>query len=50
MREFWEEVRLSVQEILSIRLEVEPRLFLPGLYPERQRIKHCEKMFINKCL
>lgn len=38
---------MSAQEILSVRLELEPRLFLLGLYPEGHRIK--KKMFKNIC-
>ena len=49
VREFWEEVRLSVQEILSIRLDLEARIFLLGLYPEGHRIKLQEIFFINIC-
>ena len=40
---------MSVQQILSIRLDLEPQLFLLGLYPKGHRIKRHEKMFINMC-
>lgn len=40
---------MSVQEILSIRLELEPMLFMLSLYPEGHRIKHLENFFINIC-
>ena len=40
---------MSVQQILSIRLDLKPRLFLLGLYPEGHRIKCHGRMFISMC-
>lgn len=45
--EFWEEVRLNVQDILSIRLELDSKMFLLGLYPVVHNIKRHEKIFLN---
>ena len=47
IKEFWEEVRVIIQEILSIRLVVEPKFFLLGLYPTGHNISRDGKIFIN---
>ncbi len=50
IKEFWEEVRVTVQEVLSIRIELEPKFFLLGLYPKGHNINHHEQIFLNICL
>lgn len=50
IKEFWEEVRVTVQNILSINLKVEPKMFLLGLYPDGHNLQLYEQIFINICL
>lgn len=45
--EFWEEVGLVVQEILSIQIAVEPKFFVLGIYPEEHNIKRGEQIFVD---
>uniref|UniRef100_A0A673B4S3 Uncharacterized protein n=1 Tax=Sphaeramia orbicularis TaxID=375764 RepID=A0A673B4S3_9TELE len=47
VEELWEQVKLIIQEILSIRLDREPKLFLLGLYPEGHNINQPEQIFLN---
>lgn len=47
IKEIWEEFRAIIQEILSIRLVMEPKYFLLGLYPIGHNINHSEEIFIN---
>ena len=47
IKEFWEEVRKELQWILLINIELDPKLFLLGLYPVGQKIKNCEITFLD---
>ena len=47
VKEFWEEVRRELQEILSIEIKLDPKLFLLGLYPPGHRIKRSEIIFLD---
>ena len=35
IRKFWEEVKQCIEEILEINLQLEPKLFLLGIYPAK---------------
>lgn len=47
IKEFWEEVRVTVQNILLISLKLEPKMFLLGLYPDGHNIQRYEHVFID---
>lgn len=49
IKEFWEEIRVTIQEVLSIRLELEPKFFLLSLYPKGHNINHHEQIFVHIC-
>lgn len=44
---FWEEIKTIIENILSKQLVMEPKLFLFGLYPERQKYTKSERIFID---
>ena len=50
IKEFWEEVRVTVQNILLISLKLEPKMFRLGLYPDGHNIQRYEHVFIDICL
>lgn len=47
---FWEEVRLMIEKILAIKLTLEPKLFILGLYPNGHGIQKSEQIFLDLCL
>ena len=50
VNEFWREVRGEIQKIISMRVELDPKLFLLGIYPEGHRMERCDIVFFNLCL
>ena len=47
VKEFWEEVKGELQKILAINIELDPKLFLLGLYPTGHKIKRSEQIFLD---
>ena len=50
MMAFWREVGREINKILSLKIVPEPKFFLLGLYPEGQKFKRKEQIFIDICL
>ncbi len=39
-----------VQEILSVKAAVDPKLFVLGIHPKGHKLQHREQIFIDVCL
>ena len=50
IKKFWGEVNGEIRKILSITIELDPKLFLLGIYPEGPKIERCDMIFLNLCL
>ena len=48
--ESWNEVGKIIQDILSIQIIIEPKLFILGIYPKKHNISRGKQIFVNTCL
>ena len=47
IKKFWEEVKQCIEEILEINLQLEPKLFLLGIYPAKCNIQKKHRIFLD---
>ena len=47
IKKFWEEVRATIEKIISKQISLDPKLFLLGLYPEIHNYSKNERVFID---
>ena len=50
IQKFWEEVRVTIEKIITKRLPLDPKLFLLGIYPVRYNYNKGEQAFIDLSL
>lgn len=47
IKDFWEEVKQCIEEILEIKLHLEPKMFLLGIYPANCNIRKKHRLFLD---
>lgn len=47
IKKFWEEVKQCIEEILEIKLHLEPKIFLLGIYPANCNIRKKHRLFLD---